>query len=155
MAEEAAPQESAFELGTDGPSVIVVGFDGSPASLRAGAYAAGVARREGARLVVVHAVSPPVMAMLVPDCPWPIEEAMADRTAALREQVDAAAAHVGILAEFVAVRGDPVAGLCRIAAERRADVVVVGASTGVAHRLAGSVGSRLVRSGRWPVVVVP
>ena len=49
-----------FELGTDGPSAIVVGVDGSATSLRAGAYAAGLARRQRARLVAVYvgSVSP-------------------------------------------------------------------------------------------------
>ena len=38
-----------FELGTDGPAAIVVGIDGSTTSLRASAYAAGLARRQRAR----------------------------------------------------------------------------------------------------------
>src|SRR5262245_20804660 len=41
-----------FELGTDGPKTLVVGVDGSTTSLRAGAYAAGLARRQGAHLVI-------------------------------------------------------------------------------------------------------
>ena len=44
----------AFELGTDGPKVILVGLDGSVTSMRAGAYAGGLARRQGARLVCVY-----------------------------------------------------------------------------------------------------
>src|SRR5580692_11495636 len=44
----------AFELGTDGPKVILVGVDDSVTALRAGAYAAGLARRQGARLVCVY-----------------------------------------------------------------------------------------------------
>jgi hypothetical protein len=48
----------AFELGTDGPKVILVGVDDSVTSLRAGAYAAGLARRQGARLVVVYVEQP-------------------------------------------------------------------------------------------------
>ncbi len=36
-----------------------------------------------------------------------------------------------------------------------AGVDVVGASEQAGHRLIGSVASRLVRAGRWPVTVVP
>ncbi len=42
-----------FERGTDGPRVIVVAVDGSTTSMRAAAYAAGLARRQSAELVVV------------------------------------------------------------------------------------------------------
>jgi nucleotide-binding universal stress UspA family protein len=43
-----------FELGTDGPSLIMVGVDGSRTSLRAAAYAAGLARRQRSRLLAVY-----------------------------------------------------------------------------------------------------
>ena len=51
----------AFELGTDGPKVILVGLDDSVTSMRAGAYAAGLARRQGARLVCVYVERPSAM----------------------------------------------------------------------------------------------
>ena len=44
--------EGAFELGTDGPSVVLVGVDDSTTSLRAGWYAAGLARRHLPQVVV-------------------------------------------------------------------------------------------------------
>jgi nucleotide-binding universal stress UspA family protein len=47
-----------FELGTDGPSVILVGVDESVTAWRAGAHAAGLARRQGARVVAVYVETP-------------------------------------------------------------------------------------------------
>jgi nucleotide-binding universal stress UspA family protein len=149
------PGPARFELGTDGPSMVVVGIDGSPTSLRAGAYAAGLARRQGARLVVVHVVCPPALAALAPAQPWPLEETLVEITEDLRRQVEAGAAHSGVGAEFVVVRGDPYAEICRTATELRADLVVVGSSASAGHRLMGSLAVRLVRAGRWPVTVVP
>jgi len=133
----------------------MLGFDGSPTSVRAGAYAAGLARRQRARLVVVHVETSPALSLLVPDRPWPLEETMTALTEELRSQVEAGAGHTGVDAEFIAVRGDPYGELTRIATELRADAVVVGASAGAGHRLMGSLAVRLVRAGRWPVTVVP
>jgi nucleotide-binding universal stress UspA family protein len=149
------PDRRGFELGTDGPTVIMVGFDGSPTSVRAGAYAAGLARRQHARLLVVHVETAPVLSLLAVGRPWPVEETMAAVTEELRRQVEAAALHTGVDVQFLAVRGDPFGELTRVATEVRADAVVVGASTGAGHRLMGSLAVRMVRAGRWPVTVVP
>ena len=50
--------QGVFELGTDGPSLIIAAIDGSETSLRAAAYAAGLARRQGSKLALlfVHSV---------------------------------------------------------------------------------------------------
>ena len=48
------PPGSDFELGTDGPTLILVGVDGSRTSWRAAAYAAGLARRQHCRLLAVY-----------------------------------------------------------------------------------------------------
>jgi nucleotide-binding universal stress UspA family protein len=93
--------------------------------------------------------------MLAPGQPWPVEEMLADAEEDLRAQVRAGAAHAVIPVEFVTARGEPFGQLSRIATELRADAVVVGASTRAGHRIVGSLGVRLVRAGRWPVVIVP
>ncbi|GAA2610855.1 universal stress protein [Dactylosporangium fulvum] len=144
-----------FELGTDGPRVIVAGVDGSETSMRAGAYAAGLARRERARLVVVYVTGAPAARRLIPDAAAATEQALAEATEDMRRQVAAGAAYAGVNAEFVAVRGDPYQELVRVADALRADAVVVGSSRHFGHRFVGSLAVRLVKAGRWPVTVVP
>jgi nucleotide-binding universal stress UspA family protein len=144
-----------FEFGTDGPSLIMVGVDGSRTSLRAAAYAAGLARRQHSRLLAVYVGRVPargdageggagVMSQTVEQVADELEQLMLSRTA-----------ETGIAAEFRSVRGDPLAELIRIAEQAQADAVVVGASEHLGHRIVGSLAARLVRAGKWPVIVVP
>jgi len=148
-----------FETGTDGPSAIVVGVDGSTTSLRASAYAAGLARRQRARLVAVYVGSVSAKCVTEPSAAAVLRAAhfeAFDQTAAdLRREAEKAAREHGISITFVATRGDSLAELHRIAREIGADAIVVGASTKAGHRLAGSLAVRLVRAGKWPVTVVP
>lgn len=145
-----------FELGNDGPSVIVVGLDGSDTSLRAGSYALGLARRQGARLVAVF-VRARTMGLEAGAAALDAVEAANDALAAeLRELVTSQyAAATATPVELVDTAGDAFTELTRVAEARRADAVVVGASTKAGHRLVGSTAVRLVRAGRWPVTVVP
>jgi nucleotide-binding universal stress UspA family protein len=144
-----------FELGTDGPSVLVVGVDGSVNSLRAGAYAVGLARRQRSRLVVVHVPVISSFATMAPASVALAREAAEQIADDLRRQVADQAAARGVAATFVCVQGDPYTELVRVAEEVRADGIVVGASSRTGHWLAGSLAIRLVRAGRWPVTVVP
>ena len=149
----------AFELGTDGPMVILVGIDDSVTSLRAGAYAVGLARRQGARLVVVYVEQPSVIygaaAGAGADVIAEQQRALGETAADLRRRVEEAGAERGVPITFVTAAGDPYHELRRVADEVRADAVVVGASTKAGHRWIGSLAVRLVRAGRWPVTVVP
>ncbi|MER7007062.1 universal stress protein [Dactylosporangium sp. NPDC000555] len=144
-----------FELGTDGPKVIVVGVDGSDTSMRAGAYAAGLARRQRARLVVVYVTGAPAASRLVAEAAGAVEQAINESIEDLRREVEEGALQIGLSADFIAVRGDPYAELVRVATDLRADAVVVGSSSRFGHRFVGSLAVRLVKSGRWPVTVVP
>jgi len=145
-----------FERGTDGPRVILVGVDGSPTSLRAAAYAAGLARRQHSRLVVVYVAEPATpMAGFVPAAHLAARDAAAQIGGELRRELRQAAEQLGIEADFRTAAGDPVGVLSRIADELPADAVLVGASEKAGHRVVGSVAVRLVRVGRWPVTVVP
>ncbi|MGW2815895.1 universal stress protein [Streptomyces sp. NPDC001415] len=145
-----------FERGTDGPKVIVAGVDGSDSSLRAAAYASGLARRQNALLALVY-VQPVMSAGAALGAP------VADTTGEIAEglvaEIRAAAERVrgiwDVRWEFHTFRGDPYSGLVTAADELKADAVVVGASESAGHRIIGSVAVRLVKAGRWPVTVVP
>lgn len=145
-----------FERGTDGPKVILAGVDGSESSLRAAAYAAGLARRQNALLALVY-VQPVVPAGAALGAP------VADTTGEIAEglvaEIRASAERLKgiyeVRREFHTFRGDPYSGLVSAAQELMADAVVVGASEQAGHRIVGSVAIRLVKAGRWPVTVVP
>ncbi|MFF5650953.1 universal stress protein [Streptomyces collinus] len=139
-----------FERGTDGPKVIVVGVDGSDSSLRAAAYAAGLARRQHALLAVVYVQ--PVLGAPVAETTDEIAE---DLVAQIRESAERLKGIFEVRWEFHTFRGDPYNGLVSAADELKADAVVVGASEQAGHRIVGSVAVRLVKAGRWPVTVVP
>lgn len=145
----------AFEIGTDGPTSILVGVDGSRTALRAAAYAAGLARRQGAGLLVAHVMAPSALAGLSPMTGPLYQEGLEEESQQLRDRLLGAADTAGVRAEFVVLRGDPYDQISRLAQERRVDAVVVGASEAAGHRLVGSLASRLVKASRWPVTVVP
>jgi nucleotide-binding universal stress UspA family protein len=150
--------ETAFELGTDGPSVILVGADDSTTSQRAGWYALGLARRQGARLVAVFVAPLASMGTAGPGgaaLAVAKDEALAATAADMRARAERAGQEFGISVTFVTRRGEPFAEICRVADEYRADAIVVGASSKAGHRFVGSLAVRLVRAGRWPVTVVP
>lgn len=147
--------ETRFELGTDGPTRILVGVDGSESSLRAGAYAAGLARRQGASLLVLYVKTASPTAVAAPEAAAALDQSKDQIAADIQREVDEQAPRLGLEVELVVREGNPYAELLRLAEERRVDAIVVGASTQAGHRLVGSLASKLVRSKSWPVTVVP
>ncbi|NJC73573.1 universal stress protein [Planosporangium thailandense] len=156
--EEYGPARSSipYECGTDGPRVIMVGVDSSHTALRAAAYAGGLARRQHAHLVTAFVAAPSAwIAIAAPTLTVAQEETYDELATELRDRIRAGAEEYGVSVTFVYRRGNPYVQLGRVADEVRADMVVVGASARPWHALWGSTATRLVRSGRWPVVVVP
>ncbi|HEY2315533.1 MAG TPA: universal stress protein [Streptosporangiaceae bacterium] len=151
-------EDGTFELGTDGPSVILVGVDDSTTSTRAGWYAAGLARRQRARIVGVFvapmatfgAAGPGGAGLTVAK-----EEAFRNIAEDMERRARTMESELGISITVRVARGDPYTEICRIADEVRADAIVVGASAHAGHRFVGSLAVRLVRAGKWPVTVVP
>jgi nucleotide-binding universal stress UspA family protein len=151
-------EDGSFELGSDGPSVILVGVDESVTASRAAWYAAGMARRQGARVVAVY-VEPNATLLLTSPAGASAFAAENEAHGEIARQLSATAAEVarelGISLTFVTAQGDAVHEISRIALETRADAIVVGASVKAGHRLLGSIAVRLVKAGKWPVTVVP
>lgn len=144
-----------FELGTDGPSRILVGIDGSPSSLRAAAYAAGLARRQGARLITLYVMPTAAVSAQVAAAAGALIQTYDEIAADLRRAVREGAELVGIDAEFLVRQGNPYRELVAVAEQLRVDAIVVGASTRSGHRFVGSLAGRLVRDAGWPITVVP
>ncbi len=147
-----------FELGNDGPSVILVGVDESVTAARAAWYAAGLARRQRARVVSVYVAPNPAMLLSSPAgaSVYVAENEAHDEIAKqLSETGDKVARELGIQLTYITAQGDAFKEIARIADETRADAIVVGASLKAGHRLFGSIAVRLVQAGKWPVTVVP
>ncbi len=139
----------------DGPDVLLAGVDGSDTSLRAGAYAAGMARRQQARLVCLYVRPFSAAAGIGAGAATSMQEAYDSVAAELRQTVQEQGARLGIDIVFVERDGNPFTEIVRLADEIQADAVIVGASTKAGHRFVGSLAVHLVRASRWPVTVVP
>jgi nucleotide-binding universal stress UspA family protein len=147
----------AFEIGTDGIGGLVVGFDGSGPSQDALAFSAGIARRNRAALTVVFVIDPTAdaLAAIAPGAAGAIEASAAAASAHVEAQARAALEDLALTWEFVCTRGEPAAVLEMIAADRRADAIVVGRSRSRMHRRLGSLPARLMRTAERPIAVVP
>ncbi len=150
---EGDKSEPIFEIGKDGLTGIVVGMDGSPASFHAAAWAAGLARRERARLVLVYVEAVGGVAYWSPMGVAVASEAAESLVEELKKEV---ASHLNwdIDWDFVHHRGDPAVGLEQVAEKYRADLIVVGRSRRRGGLL-GTVPATLVVEAVRPVVVVP
>ncbi|GAA4825611.1 universal stress protein [Actinomycetospora corticicola] len=146
---------SQFELGTDGPSLILAAVDGSTTSLRAGAYAVGLARRQHSELVVITVTTTPALAGMSADAVTVLAESARDLATDLHEQAKEYLQLLEMQARLILVHGDPYLEIVRAADDLRADAVVVGASMKAGHRFVGSLAGRLIKAGKWPVTVVP
>lgn len=148
------PRGAGFEIGKDGVGAVVVGFDGTPPSLNAAAWAAGLARRERGVLLVVY------VEVLSSPAYWTAlgsaaaNEAGAEFVQDFRDRTGPLLDERGVVWEILHGQGEPAAVLETIAEQRRADCIVVGKSR-KRGGLLGNVPKSLLTHATRPVVIVP
>lgn len=146
---------AAFELGRDGATWIIAGVDGSQTSERAGAYAAGLARRQGSKLAIVLAQDLRTASTLGSEAA--VNAAIESSHALeqdLREAITATPWPVEV--ELIVRPGAPFQVLSEVADELSAGLIVLGSSRPHAYlRPSGALSAQLIRARRWPVLVVP
>lgn len=149
-----ASGNTGFEIGKDGMGSVVVGYDGSPPSVHAAAWAAGMARREHGVLLVVYVEVLSSPAYWTPMGSAAATEAGAEFLQELRDEAGPLLDERGIKWELLHGQGEPAMVLEAIAAERRADCIVVGRSRRRGGIL-GTVPKSLLTRATRPIVIVP
>lgn len=137
-----------------GPAILV-GFDGSPSSEHALAYAAGLSRRMHGSLAVAYVAPSSSLAGLAPMGLGVCSSAVPDDRAWARRLVQEVLGDAVPRWELTVVEGDVAATLERLVVGHRFDMVVVGRSRSPAAHLLGSVPARLARRAPCPMIVVP
>jgi nucleotide-binding universal stress UspA family protein len=133
---------------------VVVGYDGSPSSRNALAYAAGVSRRLSRPLVIVH-VTPGVYCEPLTGQVIGAPRARAETERWVRAELAEVCDCRGVEVRVIMRHGNVARELSTAADELSADALVIGAPQHCWHRVAGSVPGWLARHARCPVIVVP
>ena len=120
------------------------------------AWAAQAARTHGARLLVVHAVAPPMPVADFAAPPLAVDRELREAAGKRLDEVVAGGAMAGVDAEAVLRDGTPAQAVLDVAEEAGAALVVVGTRglTGFRHLLLGSTAERIVQRAVAPVLSV-
>ena len=139
---------------TAGP-VIVVGYDGSPASRAAVSFAIERVGDTG-RLLILRAYRAPADHLRTPYFDDLCEALADDAERSIARLADAEPRLAFAHWEPHVVRGDPAAALCALARERGADEIVIGSrGEGRLAAVAGTVPQRVLHRADRPVTVIP
>ncbi|MEP7026174.1 MAG: universal stress protein [Actinomycetota bacterium] len=133
---------------------VVAGYDGSPSSRHALAYAAGMARRLGRPLLLVY-VCPGIYCEPLSGQVVGATRDDAELGRWLLAELSQVCDPEDLAVRVVTRRGNPARELAATADESSADALVVGAPGHVWHQVAGSVPGWLARHAHCPVIVVP
>jgi nucleotide-binding universal stress UspA family protein len=146
-----------------GRPTVIVGVDGTPTSWGAFSWACGEARRIHGHVIAVYVSATTVKSLSsgaavagfdAGNFAAAMNRTSADQASRLRAEIAARAAGLEVEVSFRHVHGDPAERLRAIARETHADLVAIGRSTQLRHRLFGSLGRRLIRDRSAPIVVI-
>ena len=139
---------------------VLVPTDFSPRSRAALRYALTLADR-GAELDLLHVLPAPGRLHVRVDAylGWPppvVPEALRDHAEQLLATLRSSVPHEGVQLNSLVECGDPAATIVRIAAERRAELIVIGTHgrTGLAEAVLGSVAHRILCCAPCPVLAL-
>jgi nucleotide-binding universal stress UspA family protein len=120
------------------------------------AWAAHAARAHGARLHVVHVLTPPMPVADFAAPPLTLDQELRDAARKRMDEVLAGEGLAGLDANGVLRDGTPSQSVLDVADEVAADLVVVGTRglTGFRHLLLGSTAERIVQRAKTPVLAV-
>jgi nucleotide-binding universal stress UspA family protein len=134
---------------------VVIGYDGSPSSRNALAYAAGLARRLARPLLVVYVIPFGVYCEPITGQVICAARDRGELDAWLLAELDEVCDREGLDVSVMARRGNAAKELAAAADSSCADALVVGAPGRRLHHVVGSIPSWLARHARCPVIVVP
>jgi nucleotide-binding universal stress UspA family protein len=134
---------------------VIVGYNGSPSSRNAMAYAAGVAMRLNRPLLIVYVCSSGVYCEPLTGQVVGVQRDAEALERWLLAELDQITGGLQMDAHVRTRRGSPARELATAAIEFSADALVIGAPAHFWHRIAGSVPGWLARHARCPVIVVP
>ena len=134
-------------------STVAVGTDGSATAAEAVAQAAEIARRFGARLVLLSAFNDSDTSSAEEDIELQWAANTSARVRSILERLEAELGQSGIDCEVRADEGDPAEVLVRLAEVCSADLLVIG-NKGMKRRLLGSVPNTVTHEAGCSVLVV-
>jgi nucleotide-binding universal stress UspA family protein len=134
---------------------VVIGYDGSPSSRNALAYAAGMARRIARPLLIVYVVPYGVYCEPMSGQVICAARERGELESWLLSEFDQVCDRDGLEISVMARRGNAAKELAATVCSSNADALVVGAPGHRLHHLVGSIPSWLARHARCPVIVVP
>ena len=134
---------------------VVIGYDGSPSSRNALAYAAGLARRLAQPLLVAYVVPFGVYCGPMTGQVLCAARERGELDSWLLAELDHVCDADGLEVSVMATRGNAARELAAVAESSSAAALVVGAPGHRMHHLAGSIPAWLARHARCPVIVVP